>query len=442
MSELLEGALDRLEEAVPLKVRGRVTDLVGLVMRATLPSARLGDTVVVLRPPLPPLDAEVIGFSEGRITLVPLGEPEGVGPGSLVESRGGALSIRCGPSLLGRVLDGLGRPIDGGPPLESSADLEEWPIDRPAPAPLERPRVTRPLTLGIRAIDGLATVGEGQRLGLLAGSGVGKSTLLGQIARSTEADVTVIGLVGERGREVRDFIETALGPAGLSRSVVVVATSDSAPLVRLKSAAVATAVAEHFRERGQRVLLLVDSLTRYARALREIALAAGEPPARRGYPPSVFARLPRLLERAGSSSAGSITAIYTVLVEGDDLEEPISDEVRAILDGQIVLSRDLAERSHFPAIDVLRSLSRLMPQLADDRQLSAAARLRRIVSTYERRRELILLGAYRPGSDPETDHALARIAAVESFLRQGPLERCSREETLERLHSLTAEGTP
>jgi ATP synthase in type III secretion protein N len=425
--------LDQLPSTV--RQRGRVTDLVGLVLKATLPGVHLGDQVHVIRAGREPLLAEVVGFSQERTLLMPLGEPDGVGPDSLVESTGRPLSLRCGPALLGRVVDGLGRLLDGGPPL--AAPLTDWPVDRPAPSPLERPRIRRPLELGVRAIDGLLTVGEGQRIGLFAGSGVGKSTLLGQIARNTSAEVAVICLVGERGREVREFIEESLGE-GLARSVVVCATSDAPPLVRMRSAQVATAIAEHFRDEGRSVLLLMDSVTRYARALREVALAAGEPPARRGFPPSVFARLPRLLERTGTAARGSITAIYTVLVEGGDLEEPVADEVRGILDGHIVLSRELAQRGHWPAIDVLQSLSRVMPAVTDEAHRAAAGKLRRVLATYERQRDLILLGAYTRGSDRETDDALARIEAVLDLLHQRADERPTLEETRRRLLALFA----
>jgi type III secretion protein N (ATPase) len=429
----LQGALERLDGLSTIKQRGRVTELVGLVLRATLPGVRVGDQVRVLRAGREPLDAEVVGFAQDRVLLMPLGDADGVGPDSLVESTGGRLSLRCGDALLGRILDGLGRPLDGGPPPEG--ELIEWPVDRPAPNPLERPRIRRPLGLGVRVIDGLLTVGEGQRVGLFAGSGVGKSMLLGQIARNTEAEVSVIGLVGERGREVREFVEESLGP-GLAHAVVVCATSDAPPLVRLRSAQVATAVAEFFRDRGRRVLLLMDSVTRFARALREVALAAGEPPARRGFPPSVFAQLPRLLERTGTAPRGSITAIYTVLVEGGDMDEPVADEVRGILDGHIVLSRDLAQRGHWPAVDVLQSVSRTMPAVTDEAHRAAAAHLRRILATYERRRDLILLGAYQRGSDRETDEALQKIEPVLAFLQQRADEHPPLEETRRRLLSL------
>ena len=433
----LRAALGRLDQLTPVTVRGRVTALVGLVLRATLPGARVGDQVRILRQGTGALLAEVVGFASDEVVLMPLGDPVGVGPDCLVEGTGRPLSLRCGEALLGRVLDGLGQPMDGGAPL--GPELVDWPVERPAPDPLTRPRIDRPLPLGVRALDALLTVGDGQRVGLFAGSGVGKSTLLGQLARGSDADVCVVCLVGERGREVREFLDEALG-AGLSRSVVVCATSDAPPLVRLKSPLVATAVAEYFRDRGARVLLLMDSVTRYARALREVGLASGEPPARRGYPPSVFAALPRLLERSGAAARGSITAIYTVLVEGGDMEEPIADEVRGILDGHVVLSRELAQRNHYPAIDVLQSLSRVMPAVTTPEHRRAAGRLRELLATYERHRDLILLGAYQKGSDPLVDTAIARIDAIHHFLRQSTDEAPPFDESVAALAKLFPEG--
>lgn len=419
-----------LARATPLHLRGRVTRVAGVAVEAAAAGLRLGEAVRILTPGRPPLDAEVVGLREERAVLLPLGDPAGIGSESEVVGTGGPLAIRVGEPLLGRILDGLGAPIDGrGLP----DGLEEWAVDRPAPAPLARRRIARPLPLGVRALDAFATAGEGQRLGLFAGAGVGKSTLLGQIARNTRAGLSVICLVGERGREVREFVEDALGPDGLARSVVVAATSDAPALVRLKAAHVATAIAEWFAERGHDVLLMLDSLTRYARAQREVGLAAGEPPARQGYPPSVFAALPRLLERAGNRERGGITALYTVLVAGGDLEEPVADEVRGLLDGHVVLDRRIAERGRFPAVDPLSSLSRVMPAVTTDAHRAAAARVRGLLAAVERVRDLLAVGAYRRGGDPEADVALERLPAIEAFLAQGAHERESWEATLARL---------
>ncbi|MEZ4336231.1 MAG: FliI/YscN family ATPase [Sandaracinaceae bacterium] len=410
----LERALDAIAESDALGVTGKVRAIVGLAIRASVPGVRIGDVVAIERRDRAPLLAEVVGFELDDATLLPLGDARGVGPDDLVRPTGRPLAIRAGDDLLGRVVDGLGQPIDGGPELTGAL----WPVMRPAPAPLERARIEQPLITGVRAVDGLMTLGEGQRVGLFAGSGVGKSVLLGRIARHADADVVVVGLVGERGREVRDFVEDCLGPEGLARAVVVVATSDAPALLRLRSAWVATAIAEHFRDRGQRVLLLMDSVTRFARAAREVGLSAGEPPARRGYPPSVFAALPRLLERTGTSAKGTITGIYTVLVEGGDLDEPVADETRGILDGHVVLDRELAARGRWPAIDPLRSLSRVMDRVTDPEHLAAARVLREHLSIYEAKRDLVLLGAYERGQDRRLDAALARIDAIEAFLGQ------------------------
>lgn len=427
-------ALRALDEVNPLRLAGRVTEVTGLVMRAAIPGVRVGELVHVDLAGGQRVQAEVVGFRENEVVLLPLGDTKGVGPDAVVSPTGRPFSIRVGEGLLGRVLGGLGDPIDGGGPI--AGDTEEWLVERAAPDPLTRRRVERPLSLGVRAIDALLTVGEGQRVGLFASAGAGKSMLLGQAARHSDADVNVICLVGERGREVREFLEDALGPVGRARSVVVCATSDAPSLVRLKSTFVATAIAEWFRERGRRVLLMMDSLTRLARAQREVGLAAGEPPTRQGYPPSVFALLPRLLERTGNSDRGSITALYTVLVAGNDMDEPIADEARGILDGHVVLSRELGARNHWPAIDVLASLSRVMSHVADADHQRAAARVRAILAAYERQRDLILLGAYQRGSDPRTDEAIARIDALEAFLRQGRQETASFAETRQRLLAL------
>jgi type III secretion system H+-transporting two-sector ATPase len=426
----LEPYLARLDEVVPLGVRGRVVEVPGLVIKARVPGVRIGELCFIETPLQDaPVRAEVVGFRSELVYLMGLGDLTGLGPDSEVRPTGHVMTVRVGPGLLGRVLDGLGRPADDKGPL-AGGETDEYPVYASPPDPLQRRRVTQALSVGVRAMDGLLTVGEGQRVGIFAAAGGGKSTLLGMIARNTVADINVIALIGERGREVLDFIEENLGPEGLARSVVVVATSDQPTLVRLKSAYVATAVAEYFRDRGRRVVLVLDSITRFARAQREAGLAVGEPPARAGFPPSVFAVLPRLLERAGNSDRGSITAFYTVLVEGDDMTEPVADEARSILDGHIVLSRDLAGRGHYPAIDVLRSASRVMPAVAADAHLQAAQKVRELIATYERHRDLILLGAYKRGTDARVDEALERWPAIEAWLRQGTRERSGFAETL------------
>jgi len=402
--------------AVPaLRATGRVLGVTGLALRVSLPGVRVGDVLTVQRRG-GPLACEVVGFGEDDAIAMPLGYLTGVGPDDVVESTGGPLEVRASRALLGRVVDGLGRPLDGGS-IHGGALV---PVDRNPPNPLRRRAITTPFVTGVRVVDGVLTVGEGQRIGLFAGSGVGKSTLLGAIARGSSADVVVVALVGERGREVSEFLERCLGATGRARSVVVASTSDAPALERLRAAQVATAYAEAFRDEGARVLLLVDSVTRFARAQREIGLAAGEPPARRGYPPSVFAMLPRLLERSGQGETGSITAIYTVLVEGGDMDEPIADDVRGILDGHIVLDRAIAGRGRYPAVDVTASLSRVMETLVSVEHVAAARRLRSIVAIYEAKRDLLAMGAYAKGSDKELDEALARMPRVEAFLRQDP----------------------
>jgi flagellum-specific ATP synthase len=382
----------------------------------------------------PPILAEVVGFRGDRVLLMPLGVMDGIKPGSEVVATRQAHQVAVGDALLGRMLDGLGVPMDGGPTL----DLCDFtPVNATPPNSLTRPRVKHPLQVGVRALDGVLTLGQGQRMGVFAGSGVGKSTLMGMIARNTNADVNVIGLVGERGREVRDFVEESLGPEGCQRSVVVVATSDQPALVRIKAAFTATAIAEYFRDQGKNVLLMMDSITRLAQAQREVGLAIGEPPATRGYTPSVFAMLPRLLERAGTASNGdgSITGIYTVLVDGDDMNEPIADAVRGILDGHIVLSRELAHRGHYPAIDVLQSVSRVMPQIVPPEQLKSAGLLRELLAAYRDAEDLIRIGAYVDGSDPRVDRARAKINTIEAFLRQSVNEASSYFDTLKALLS-------
>lgn len=427
----MAGLLRRVAETEALPVRGSLRAVTGLALEVALPGARIGDLVAVGRRS-GPLLAEVVAFREERLICLPYGTIEDLGPGDPVEPAAAAAGLPCSDALLGRVIDGFGRPLDGGPPVEGPPR----PLRAAPPPPLSRPRVDAPLATGVRALDALATFGVGQRIGLFAGSGVGKSTLLGQIARYASADVIVVGLVGERGREVNDFLESCLGAAGRARSVVVVATGDEPALRRIRAARAALAAAEHFRDAGRSVLLLVDSVTRYARALREVALATGELPARRGYPPSALADLPTLLERAGRAARGSITAVFTILVEGDDLDEPIADEVRGILDGHVVLDRALAARGRWPAIDPLRSLSRVMPAVTDDEHRRHAGTVRAALERYEAKRELIQLGAWRPGADPALDRAVAAAPAVEAFLGQRPDERADFARTRAELQAL------
>jgi type III secretion protein N (ATPase) len=415
--------IEAVEQAEAINVRGRVTEVTGLVIKAMVPGVRIGEMCMIHTGGAEPIVCEVVGFRDEAVMLMPLGEAKGIGPDSEVVPSGRSFEIRCGEGLLGRVLDGLGRPVDGGPPLDALAGLQWWSVERQCPDPMTRRRVTEVLPLGVRALDGLLTMGMGQRLGLFAGSGVGKSTLMGQIARNCQAEVVVCCLIGERGREVRDFIEESLGEEGLKKSVVVVATSNAPSLVRLKSAFVSTAVAEWFRDQGRKVLFMMDSSTRFARAQREIGLAIGEPPARQGYPPSVFFQIPRLMERTGNSETGTISAIYTILVQAGDMDEPIADEVRGILDGHVILNRELGARNHWPAIDILPSLSRVMKGIVSEDHNNAANKLRAVLATYEKQRDLILLGAYQYGSDPKTDYAIDKIEEVEAFLKQG-LEEC------------------
>jgi type III secretion protein N (ATPase) len=428
MTSEIDAIKARLAAVSTLRVTGRVAGVMGLSLRFSMPGARVGDVVRVRRRG-EPLACEIVGFDGGEAVALPLGDLVGVGTGDEVESTGSPLCVRASESLVGRVVDGLGRPLDGGPPIEGAL----VPVDRDPPRALDRRAVSHPLVTGVRAVDGLLTLGEGQRIGLFAGSGVGKSTLLGSFARGTEADIVVVALVGERGREVGEFLERSLGPEGRRKSIVVVATSDVAALERLRAAQVATAYAETFRDAGARVLLLVDSITRFARAQREVGLAAGEPPVRRGYPPSAFSVLPRLLERAGQSDKGSITAIYTVLVEGGDMEEPVADEVRGILDGHVVLDRGVASRGRYPAIDVTVSLSRVMDSVVSREHRDAARRLRALVGIYESKRDLVTLGAYAKGADQELDEALLRMPRIDAFLAQDPSDRSRFEATLAAL---------
>lgn len=424
-----------IDHCKSMNMIGKVVQIVGLVIECNGPNVSMGELCYVHShfEDVEPLPAEVVGFREGYVLLMPLGETKGIGPGCQVVSAQKVLQVKVGPELLGRVIDGLGNPIDGKGPILCQ---KEYPIQADPPAPLERPVINDSLYVGVRAIDGLITMGQGQRIGIMAGSGVGKSTLLSMIARNTEADISVIALVGERGREVKEFIERDLGEEGLKRSVVVVATSDKPALVRIKGALTATAIAEYFRDRGRKVVLMMDSVTRFAMAQREVGLTVGEPPATRGYTPSVFALLPRLLERAGTSAKGSITGIYTVLVDGDDMNEPIADAVRSILDGHIVLSRNIAAQNHFPAIDVLASVSRVMSAVVPKEHMEANRKLRALMAVYKEAEDLIHIGAYVKGSSPKIDEAVQKIDAINDFLCQGVFEVQSFEETIQRLEGI------
>ena len=421
-----------------VKVYGKVKQIVGLVIESDGPPCQVGEICYIypLNSYQDPIVAEVVGFKEERVLLMPIGSVVGVSPGSEVRATGKQLMVKVGPKLLGRILDGLGNPIDGKGPIEYET---EYPIYNDPPNPFLRPRIKTPLSMGVRAIDGLLTLGKGQRVGIFAGSGVGKSTTLSMITRFTQADLTVLCLVGERGRELRDFIERDLGEEGLKRSVVVVATSDTPALVRLKAAYVATAIAEYFRDQGKDVLLMMDSVTRFAMAQREIGLAIGEPPSTKGYTPSVFALLPKLMERPGTSPTGSITAIYTVLVEGDDMNEPIADTTRGILDGHIVLSRALAHLNHYPAIDVLQSVSRLFVEITSPEHQKAASIMREILGTYKKNEDIISLGMYKKGTDPRIDYAIEKIEEVNSFLKQGVFEEDNLENAIKRMIEITSD---
>ncbi len=427
----------KLREVDPYRLNGRVTQVIGLVIESSGPEAQVGELCMVhVARNEDPIPAEVVGFREGTTLLMPLGEMRGVAPGNEVVATGHPLRVKVGHGLLGRVINGNGKVIDGkpAPDLELHRSLHADP-----PGPLQRRRIEQQLELGVRAMDTLIPCGRGQRLGVFAGSGVGKSSLMGMIARNTNADVNVIALVGERGREVREFIERDLGESGMARSVVVCATSNESAVTRINAAFTATTIAEYFRDQGLDVLLMMDSVTRFAMAQREIGLAIGEPPATRGYTPSVFALLPRLLERAGTSDRGSITGLYTVLVEGDDMNEPVSDAVRGILDGHVVLSRELAHRNHYPAIDVLGSISRLNGDLLSGEQREAGGRLRETLATWRAREDLISIGAYAIGSDPKVDYAIAKRPDIDTFLRQRVDEPSTIDSAHEQLALLTSD---
>ena len=406
----------RVQESTPLEKRGAVSQVIGLVIESDGPVAAVGDVCRINTSPSESILAEVVGFRSGKVLLMPLRELQGIKPGSPVVALGRSLHVRVGPELKGRILNGLGEPMDGQGGLSV---LDSVSIQAEPPHPLKRQRINEPLETGVKALDTFVPCGQGQRLGIFAGSGVGKSTLMGMLASHASADVNVIALIGERGREVREFLEKDLTPEGRKKSIVVVATSDQPALVRLKGAFVAMAIAEYFRDQGQKVLMMMDSVTRFALAQREVGLAIGEPPATRGFTPSVFALLPRLLERAGAGERGSITGLFTVLVEGDDMNDPIADAVRAILDGHIVLSRQLATENHYPAIDVLESVSRLNRDLCSPAQQALAGRARNLLAVLRRNQDLVSIGAYAPGSNPELDEALRLQGPIRQFLKQG-----------------------
>ena len=411
---------------------GIVKKIIGLTMEVEGIKAFVGELCVVYNQMQKPIDCEVVGFKGDEVILMPLGDLVGISPGCRVIAKGIPLSVRCSDDLLGKVLDGIGNPIDG----TSIVFGERYSLNNEPPDPMKRKRIKTIMPTGVRAIDGFMTCGEGQRIGIFAGSGVGKSTTLGMIARNAEADVNVIALIGERGREVLDFIERDLGEEGMKKSVVVCATSDKSPLVRLKGALTATAIAEYFRDQGKKVIMMMDSVTRFAMAQREVGIAIGEPPAQKGYTPSVFAMLPKLMERTGTSDKGSITAFYTVLVDGDDFNEPIADTTRGILDGHIVLSRSLAHKNHYPAIDVLNSVSRLMNEIAEDEHKIAASMARDMLAEYKEAEDLISIGAYTKGSNKNIDMAIDYNDTIIEFLKQDVNEICSFEESLDKLKNI------
>lgn len=429
--------IDGVKSGNFVKYTGRITKVTGLTIESEGPISSIGE-LCYIHPfnSEEPILAEVVGFKEDKILLMPFGEMEGIGPGSTVVASGHSLRVNVGEAMMGRVIDGLGNPMDGKGPLKTD---KFYPVANTPPNPLERKNIEEVLPLGVKVIDGLLTCGKGQRVGIFAGSGVGKSTLMGMIARNAEADINVIGLIGERGREVNEFIQNDLKEEGLKKSVLVVATSDQPALVRMKAAMLTTAIAEYFRDQGKNVILLMDSLTRFAMAQREIGLAIGEPPVTRGYTPSVFAVFPKLLERAGASSKGTITGLYTVLVDGDDMNEPITDTVRGILDGHIVLDRKLANQNHYPAIDVLQSISRVMNNIATPEHKKAAGKVKDLMATYKESEDLINIGAYTKGTNPKIDEAIDSIDDINAFLNQNVLETYTYPETIDTLESLVGE---
>lgn len=426
-----QALLRTIKETDTLRHFGKIDKVIGMMIESIGPECKVGDLCNIYSEGFDrQVRAEVVGFRGNKALLMPYEEPEGIGAGALVEGTGTTLKIRLSPHLIGRVINAIGEPIDGG----KLPDCGDWyEVQSNTANPLARPRISETLEFGIKPIDGLLTIGKGQRMGIFSGSGVGKSTLMGMIARNVKADVNVIALVGERGREVREFLERDLGEEGIARSVLVVATSDQPPMQRMKCALVATTIAEYFKDRGKDVLLMMDSLTRFAMAQREIGLATGEPPVARGYTPSIYAALPKLLERTGNFEQGSITGIYTVLVEGDDVNEPISDTVRGIIDGHIVLSRKIAMRNHYPAIDILGSVSRLMNDIVSEDQLDAAGKMRNLMSLYEANSDLINIGAYKSGSNRMLDESIGKMQDINQFLQQKVDEKISYGDSVQRL---------
>ena len=436
MSSINKNKYLSLTEKSFYKKLGKVTKIVGLTIESVGPDAKLNDLCKIYSADnSQELYAEVVGFNDSNVLLMPYDVVDGIGPGSVVENMERPLSVKVGDGILGHTLDGLGNPTDGSE-LEYT---DEYPVEAAPPDPMDREIISKVLPLGVKAVDGLLTVGKGQRIGIFAGSGVGKSTLLGMFARNTKADINVIALIGERGREVREFVERDLGPEGMARSVLVVATSDKPALIRNKAAKTATAIAEYFRDQGKDVLLMMDSLTRFSMAQREIGLASGEPPVTRGYPPSVYSEMPKLLERAGMSDKGSITGLYTVLVDGDDFNEPITDTARSILDGHIVLSRKLGQKNHYPAIDVLQSISRCMSQIVDKKHKQMAGRMKNVMATYNEAEDLINIGAYKSGSNRNIDYAIYKIDAVNKFLMQQTDEKFDFEDEVTQLSDIFAD---
>ena len=440
MSLLPDAAARLLSAADPCQVFGKVTKVVGLIAEGRGLTSPVGSLCHIIVKGEEPIPAEVVGFRDGNLLLMPYDDLRGIQPGSLIRASNLPPVFPVGPHLLGRAFDAFGAPLEAEPHAHHAVLSEAGqPIYAPPPNPLSRPRIFDPLDVGVRAINALLTLGKGQRVAIMAGSGVGKSTLLGMMARYTQADVNVIALVGERGREVVEFMEKDLGPEGMARSVLVIATSDESPLVRMRAAYAATAVAEYYRDQGKDVLLMMDSVTRFAMAAREVGLSVGEPPTSKGYTPSVFAQLPKLLERAGRSPKGTITGIYTVLVDGDDFNEPIADSVRSILDGHVVLTRELANQAHYPCIDVLKSISRLKSDISSKEDVADARKILAMMASYRRMEDMINIGAYVQGSNPEVDKAISMHSPINTFLRQAVEEGCSLEDSLAQMRRLAAQ---